>query len=96
MQAVRSVQRDVMMMGIVLVTLASACAVVGAMGVANCLSGNTLRAAISLLIPAFLGYWAWQARDNLRTEPLIPIFSLVWLAGLPIGLVVHWLRQSIS
>lgn len=96
MQAARSVQRDVMMMGIMLVTLTSACALVSGLGVVNYLNGNTLRAAISLLMPAFLGYWAWQIRDNLGSEPLIPIFCLAWLAGLPIGLTAYWLRQLIS
>lgn len=95
MQTVRSAQHNVMMISLALVAMAGACALVGGLGVVNYLNGNTLRTAISLLVPAFLGYWAWQVRDNLRSEPLIPIFGLAWLAGLPVGLAAHCLRQLI-
>lgn len=92
----RSAQHDAAMMGLVLVAMAAVATSIAGLGVVNYLNGCTLRAVASLVVPAFLGYWAWQVRDNLGAEPLIPIFGAAWLAGLPIGLIAHELSQALS
>ena len=96
MYTVQSDQRDVTMMVVVFAAMTAACAMIGGLGITNYLNGNPLRASSSLLVPVYLGYWAWQVRDNLRGEPLIPILSLAWLAGLPIGLAPYWFRQLMA
>lgn len=91
----RIAQRHATAMFLTLVAMAAGAALVGGLGVVNYLNGHTLRAAASLALPAFLGYWAWQARENLGAEPLIPIFGVAWLAGLPVGLIAFGLRQAL-
>lgn len=92
----RTAQHHATAMCLTLVAMAAGAALVGGLGVVNYLNGYALRAAASLLLPAFLGYWAWQARDNLGAEPLIPIFGVAWLAGLPIGLIAFGLRHALT
>lgn len=92
----RSFHRDAMMMGLVLILMVAAAASLGALGVVDSLNGNALRAATSLLVPAYLAYWAWQVRDQLSAEPLIPVFGASWLAGLPVGWVIHSLHQAFA
>lgn len=77
----------------VLGLMVAVCMLVGGMGVVNYLGGNTLRAIASLGLPAFLIYWAWAVRHNFHSEPLIKIYGLAWLAGLPIGAASFALRQ---
>jgi hypothetical protein len=88
----RTAKSELALVG-VLVLMASACALVGGLGVVNYLSGNSLRAVASLGMPAFLAYWAWQVRDNIHGEPLIKLFSVAWVAGLPIGAASFAVRQ---
>lgn len=94
--AARTAQRHATAMGLTLVAMAAGAALVGGLGVVNYLNGYALRAAASLVLPIFLGYWAWQARDNLGAEPLIPIFSAAWLTGLPIGALAFAVRQALT
>lgn len=89
----RTADRDAALMGLVLIAMVSACALLAGLGVINYMNGNLLRASASLAGPAFLAYWAWQVRDNLGSEPLIPVFSVAWLAGLPIGVISYSVHQ---
>lgn len=93
---IRSDQQDVVMMGLVLASMAACSALVGGLGIVNYLNGYTLKAAAALLLPVFLGYWAWHVRDNLWSEPLLVVFAIAWLGGLPMGLVVHKLGQILA
>lgn len=85
----RKAQQDAMLMALILMTMVACSSLIGGLGIVNYLNGETLKAISSLVVPAYMGYWAWQARDDLRNEPLIPIFTLAWLCGLPIGLIAH-------
>ncbi len=97
MQVARTTtQHDAALLALTLVALASMSTLVAGVGIVNYLNGNMLRAVASLVVPAFLGYWAWQARDNLGSEPLIPIFGVAWLAGLPVGWAAHAVRQLVA
>lgn len=85
--------RDAALMGIILLALTAACSLTAAFGVINYMNGNLLRAASSLAMPAFLAHWAWQVRSNIGSEPLIPVFSVAWVAGLLVGAVVYGIHQ---
>jgi len=89
----KTAQHHMTMTALVLVALTAGAALVGGLGVVNYLNGNTLQAAVSLAMPAFLSYSAWDVRHDLRRDPLIPIFGAAWLAGLPIGWAAHAIRQ---
>ena len=93
---IRSAQNDALTMGLLLGAMAACSAAIGGLGLINYLNGEMLKAMASLVLPVYLGYWAWQARGNLGSEPLIAVFTLAWLCGLPIGLVVHSLRQMLA
>lgn len=47
------------LMGLFLALMTALSALVGALAVSHYLAGHTLRAASSLILPAFLAYWAW-------------------------------------
>ena len=85
----RSGQQKFQMFGLLLIALACSAALLGGLGAIHYMNGSMLQSGATLVMPAYLGYWAWQARDNLRSEPLIPIFAGAWLCGLPLGLLVH-------
>lgn len=84
------------MMSLVLATMAGFSAMIGGLGIVNYMNGATINALVSLVVPVYLGYWAWAARDNLHSEPLIPIFAFAWVCGVPIGLVVHLVHRAVS
>ena len=84
------------MMGLVLATMAGFSALIGGLGIINYMNGATINALVSLVVPMYLGYWAWVARDNLPSEPLIPIFAFAWVCGAPIGVLVYLVHRTIS
>lgn len=92
----QSVRGQAMMVSLALVAMVAGAVLIGSFGILNYLNGYTLRAASSLMLPAYIGYWAWQIRDNLGAEPLIPIFGAAWLSGLPIGLIAFGLHQALT
>lgn len=93
---VPSDQRAVAMMGMMLVGMAAASALIGSLGIVNYLNGALLKASGALTLPAFLAYWAWQVRDNLASEPLILGYAGAWLCGLPIGLGAYKLSPLLA
>lgn len=92
----RSDEKDMLMMGLMLGAMTICSGAVGSLGAINYLNGEMLKAAAALILPAYLCYWGWQVRENLHSEPLIPVFSLAWLGGLPIGLVMHQVKQMLT
>ncbi len=86
---IESPQHDAFMMGLVLTVMAACSALIGGLGIVNYMNGATLKAFGSLVVPAYICYWAWQVRGSMHSEPLIPAFAFAWVCGLPIGLIVH-------
>jgi hypothetical protein len=92
---IRQTQHDALLLGLILAVMAAGSVLIGGLGIVNYLNGQTLRAVSSLVLPAYLAFWGWQARDRVRDEPLIPVFLIAWLCGLPLGLVAHKISQNI-
>tara|TARA_B110001454_G_scaffold198062_1_gene201958 strand:- start:1102 stop:1443 length:342 start_codon:yes stop_codon:yes gene_type:complete len=90
MNTIAKAHKEMMLMGMVLTLIGSACAATAAMGVINAFHGDTIRALTSLLLPVFLGYWAFVSkRDQGSIDTMVPVYACVWLMGLPLGLAVH-------
>lgn len=97
MNTIAKARKEMMLMGMTLALIGSACAATAAMGIINALQGDTIRALTSLLLPAFLAYWAFiSKRDQGSVETMVPIYASVWLMGLPLGLAVHVSRALMS
>ncbi|MNL94778.1 hypothetical protein D3C81_45700 [compost metagenome] len=92
---IRQTQHDAMLMGLILAVMTAGCALVGGLGIVNYLNGHTLKAVSSLVLPAYIAFWAWQARDRVGDEPMVPVFLVALLCGVPLGLVAHKISQTI-
>ena len=83
-----------MSMAVVTSAMLCGCVVIGAFGVLSLLQGSLPRAAIPFVIPASLGYWAWNSLD--RQDPFPKMLGAAWVGGLPLGylafLASNWLQ----
>lgn len=81
------------LLGFMLFLLAVLSAVIGALSVSNYMAGHTLRAASSLVLPAFLSYWAWTDYTGTGNDgEIIRWYGAAWLVGLLAGLLAGALR----
>lgn len=58
----RSGQQKFQMFGLLLIALACSAALLGGLGAIHYMNGSMLQSGATLVMPAYLGYWAWQAR----------------------------------
>lgn len=80
-------RHEMYLMGLFLALMTALSALVGALAVSHYLAGHTLRAASSLILPAFLAYWAWTDYNGARTDgEIIRWYSMAWAGGLVLGL----------
>lgn len=80
-------RHDMYFVGFLLALMAALSALVGALAVSNYFAGHTLRAASSLILPAFLLYWAWTDYNGARNDSeIIRWYGMAWAGGLVLGL----------
>ena len=81
------------LLGFMLFLMAVLSAVIGALSVINYMNGHTLRAASSMILPAFLLYWAWSDYNGPGNDSeIIKWYGVAWFVGLLLGLLAGALR----
>lgn len=89
-------RHDMHLIGFFLILMAALSALVGALAVTNYFAGHTLRAASSLILPAFLLSWAWQDYNGARNDSeIIRWYGAAWFAGLLLGLLIAAIRSVV-
>lgn len=92
----RSSQSDVAAIVVILTCLMAGSFLVGGLGAINYLNGHFLRASATLLVPAFLTYWAWEGRGTCSEAQLIIPIAAFWFCGLSVGFCVHEIGRMIA
>ena len=78
--------------------LIGSAALVGAQGIYVLLDGSA-RGVVTLLVPAFLVWWAWEdrhGRPHDELDPMVKMFGGSWLAGTVFGGAIWLLVQELT
>lgn len=89
-----NIRRPENQFALIILAMAAAACLVGAVGAVNALAGDTLRAIPPLLLAPLYVVW-WMIRSKHAegvVDPLAVGFGLAWLAGLPVGCIAWYAR----